>query len=64
MILAHRTGIISVRRLRDAIEEVTGIRYLITTNPEKVKKLHVRYGSYAITADETDYNSLIYFIAS
>ena len=57
MILAHKAGIVSIRKLRDAIQELTGIHYLITTNPDKVKKLHLRYGSYAKTIDETDYNS-------
>lgn len=57
MILAHRVGILSTRRLRDAIQELTGRRYLITTNPDKVKKLHIRYGSYAETLSKTDYNN-------
>lgn len=57
MILTHKTGIISAKRLRDCIREITGRHYLVTTNPDMIKKLHLRYGSYAKTNDETDYNS-------
>jgi hypothetical protein len=57
MILTHRLGGPSSRLLRDAIEEVSGVRYLITSKPEKVSRLHVRWGNYARLPFDTKYNS-------
>lgn len=59
MILTSSAGIISAKILRDAIEEKTGVRLLVTKNPEKVKRLHIRYGNPSFTnCTDTDYNSI------
>lgn len=57
MILKHKNGGPSARLLRDKIEEVTGVRLFVTQFPEKVTKLHIRWGNYAQLPFETAYTS-------
>lgn len=57
MILTHKNGGPSARLLRDSIEEVTGTRLFVTQFPEKIKKLHIRWGNYAELPMETKYTS-------
>jgi hypothetical protein len=57
MILAHRTGLPSAKLLRNALLEETGVRYLVTTRPERIRKLHLRYGSSAcVNCADTEFN--------
>lgn len=58
MILTHRTGLPSAKLLRDAIHIETGVRYLVTTRSERIRRLHLRYGASAsVGCTDTDFNS-------
>lgn len=58
MILTHRTSFPSAKMLRDALFQETGIRYLVTKYPHKIRRLHIRYGaSSPVNCDDTEFNS-------
>ncbi len=58
MILTHKSSLPSARTLRDTIVELGGKNLLVTTNPDKPRYVHVRYGSTArIECKESGYNS-------
>lgn len=58
MILTHRTGLPSAKLLRDALFTETGIRYLVTTRPSHIRRLHVRYGaSSPVDCQDTEFNT-------
>jgi len=61
MILAHKKCYPSCKSLRDEIQRMSGIKLMITDNPEvilkKGKKLHLRYGnSEYFSGKDTIYN--------
>ena len=57
MILSFRLGVSCARILRDAIQEKTGTRLGVTSHPEDVKKLHIRYGnSMSVYCKDTQHN--------
>lgn len=58
MILTHRTSFPSAKMLRDALFQETGVRYLVTKHPERIRRLHVRYGaSSGVNCRDTNFNS-------
>jgi glutathione synthase/RimK-type ligase-like ATP-grasp enzyme len=58
MILTHRTGLPSAKLLRDALFTETGIRYLVTTSPSRIRTLHLRYGTSAgVSCSDTEFNT-------
>ncbi len=58
MILTHRTSFPSAKLLRNALFQETGIRYLVTKHPSRIRRLHVRYGaSSGVNCGDTDFNS-------
>lgn len=58
MILAHRTGLPSAKLIRDALFQETGIRYLVTTKPSRVREIQLRYGaSSPVNCSDTEFNT-------
>ena len=58
MILTHRTSFPSANLLRDALYTETGVRYLLTNHPQRIRRLHVRYGaSSPVNCEDTNFNS-------
>ena len=58
MILTHRTSFPSAKLLRDALFQETGVRYLVTKHPSRIRRLHVRYGaSSGVNCGDTSFNS-------
>jgi glutathione synthase/RimK-type ligase-like ATP-grasp enzyme len=57
-ILAYPSCFISAVLLRNVLSELTGLTILITSHPEKVTRLLLRYGdSSPVTVNDTKYNS-------
>jgi len=61
MLLTARFAFSPASMLRDAIEEVSGVRLGIATSIERLgnRRLHVRFGKMGETLQETNYNSNI-----
>ena len=64
MILAHKKCYPSCKLLRDEIQKITGVKLIITDNPDlikkKGKKVHIRYGNssfYDGIREDTNYNT-------
>ena len=58
MILTHRTSFPSAKLLRDALFQETGVRYLVTKHPDRIRRLHVRYGATGqVNCADTKFNS-------
>jgi len=58
MILTHRTSFPSAKNLRQALLEETGVRYLVTKYPDRIRRLHIRYGASApVNCLDTEFNS-------
>ena len=57
MILTHRTSFPSAKLLRDALFTETGVRYLVTKHPNRIRRLHVRYGATSpVSCRDTEFN--------
>lgn len=64
MILAHKKCYPSCKVLRNEIQKISGVKLLITDNPEVIKrkraKIHIRYGNSAffdVAGKDTRYNT-------
>jgi glutathione synthase/RimK-type ligase-like ATP-grasp enzyme len=58
MILASRGSFPSAKLFRDSIYKLSGKRLLVTLDPTKVNKLHIRYGnSSPVNCEDTEFNS-------